>query len=697
MSPVSTEIRDERLIITVDHPPVNALSHAVRAGLVEALNSAAGGEVDSVIIICAGRTFFSGADISEFGKPPKAPSLQDVILAIEACDKPVIAAIHGQALGGGFELALACDYRVLADTARIGFPEVTLGLIPGAGGTQRAPRLAGLDIALELAVTGKPMGADRAMSAGLVDMIAHGNLLEDAIGLSHHGDRQKRRLRDRDPMVEETKIFETWRAFAQQRLRGQKAPLSAIEAIEASCREPFDVGLERERTLFKTLMDGPQSRAMRHLFFSERKAGKLVQPVSAAPVKLELVGVVGAGTMGVGISAALIAAGHDVQMFDVNAEAMTIGHDRVVAIIDGDLKKGRIDAGEHLRRLDRLTTAAAWSDLAGSDLVIEAVFEDMDVKQAVLSELDAVLRPDALIASNTSYLDIDALAEMVSHPERVLGLHFFSPAHIMKLLEIVRGAKTSDTALATALALAKGMKKIGVVSGVCHGFIGNRMLSGYGREAGLLLLEGASPAAIDAAMVTFGMPMGPFAMGDMAGLDIGYANRKKLSADQYEPRAFYVHDELVERGRKGQKTAAGFYRYEPGSRAPLPDDDVDQLINEIRERENIKVRDIDEAEIVERCVYALINEGARLLGEGIAQRGSDIDVVYANGYGFPRWRGGPFAYADEIGLTQVLARINQFAAQQGERWWQAAPLLLELARRDGSLADYAPESLSEPA
>lgn len=697
MSPVSSTIRDERLIITIDHPPVNALSHSVRAGIVDALAATGDDGIDSVIIHCKGRTFFSGADISEFGKPTRSPGLADVIRAIEDCPKPVIAAIHGQALGGGLELALACDYRVMDVRAKAGLPEVNLGLIPGAGGTQRLPRLVGLDKALSIAVTGKPVDAETAQEYGLVDLVSRGDLLEEAIGLSHHGDRQKRRLCDMEAPECDPSILDKWREHAAKRMRGQDAPLAVIAAAETGCSTSVQDGLKAEREHFTRLMSGSQSRAMRQLFFAERQAGKLVDPIEAEPVDLQFIGVVGAGTMGVGIAAAMLAAGFRVVMFDARPDLLSIGHDRVQAIIDGDHKKGRIDAATHKQRTSSLSRVKDWDGFRDCDLVIEAVFEDLAVKQSVLASLDAAVRPDTLIASNTSYLDIDTLADGVSHPGRVLGLHFFSPAHIMKLLEIVRGRKTSDTALASALMLAKRARKVGVVSGVCHGFIGNRMLSGYGREAGLLVLEGASPAQVDAALHAFGMPMGPFAMGDMAGLDIGDANRKKLDPGLFEARAFQVHDQLVEMGRKGQKTGSGFYRYEGTSRTPLNDPASDEVIEAVRRREGITPRDISDEEIIERCMFALVNEGAHLLGEGIAQRGSDIDVVYANGYGFPRWRGGPFTYADEVGLDRVVARIGEFAEQHGSRWWHPAPLLVELAGTGASLSQYVPSRKTEPA
>lgn len=689
MLPVTTDLRDDCLVITVNHPPVNALSHAVRAGLVEALATARPG-MRAAIIICAGRTFFSGADISEFGKPPRAPSLPDVLATIEDCPIPVIAAIHGQALGGGFEVALSCDFRVMEAKAKVGLPEVNLGLIPGAGGTQRTPRLGGLDIALQLALSGKPIPARLAVEKGLADMICQDDLLADALAFSHRGDLAKRRVRDMPaPDMDET-VFERWKNHAAKRQRGQNAPQAILEAVEAATDLPFDEGLAKERELFSGLVGGAQSRAMRHLFFAERLSGKLANPVQAEPKPINSIGVVGAGTMGVGIAASALAGGYAVALFDANPDALANGRGRIEGIIKGDAKKGRISPAEADDRHKRLSVLEDWSGYSGCDLIIEAVFEDMDVKKEVLAKIDTVARPDALIASNTSYLDIDALAASISNPERVLGLHFFSPAHIMRLLEIVRGAQTSDEALMTALALAKRMRKVGVVSGVCHGFIGNRMLSGYGREAGLLLLEGASPQEIDKALLDFGMPMGPFAMGDMAGLDIGYMNRKKLDPALFEERASRVHDRLVEAGCKGQKTGSGFYTYDPETRAASPNPLADEIIDQVRAEAQVTPRSISAEEIVERCIFALINEGAQLLDEGIAQRGSDVDVVYANGYGFPRYRGGPFCYADEVGLDHVLARIKAFG-QSDPRWWTPSPLLQTLADTGGRLSTYTPE------
>ncbi len=687
MSPVTRQTLGEVQLITIDNPPVNALGHAVRLGLVEALNSLPD-DARHVIIHCAGRTFFSGADISEFGKPPQAPGLGEVLEAIETCPLPVIAAIHGQALGGGLELALACDYRIADAKARFGLPEVNLGLIPGAGGTQRLPRLAGVDAGLKLAVTGKPITAAEADAYGIIDCVSDGELVEMATEFTRSQSLEKRRLSQIPAPEFDPALFETWTQHAEQRMAGQLAPHAVIRAVKFGLEQGFDAGLRKEREEFQALMTGSQSPAMRHLFFAERLSGKPPTGVTGTARPLHHAGVIGAGTMGVGIAASLVAAGIEVVLFDTNSDALAVGFDRIIAIINNDLGKGRISEAEAAARRARLVKASDWSDFSDRELIIEAVFEDMEVKKTVLAQVAAIVSDTAIIASNTSYLDINRLAETLPHPERMLGLHFFSPAHVMKLLEIVRGDQTSDEVLVTALTLARTMKKIAVVSGVCHGFIGNRMISAYGREAGLLLLDGASPAQIDAVMTHFGLPMGPFTMADMAGLDIGYSNRKKLDPGLFEPRASLVHDRLVEMGRKGQKTGSGFYQYAQGSRRPMPDPEVEALIENVRTEAGISPREIDEAEIRDRCTLALVNEAAAILDEGIAARGSDIDVVYANGYGFPRWRGGPCCYADQLGLETVLERIEGFAEQFGARWWTPSPLLKRLADDGASMARY---------
>ena len=685
-NPVSYHRDGSVLVLSVDNPPVNALSHAVRKGVVEAITTV--GDAKVVVLACAGRTFFAGADISEFGKPPLSPSLPDMIAALEDCPVPVVAAIHGTALGGGMETALGCDFRVFDANARCGFPEVDLGIFPGAGGTQRTPRLTGIGPAMEMCVTGKPIGARQAAKIGLADSIATEDVLASAIEFARSVS-SKRRVRDMPNPQADDAASETWRKFAATRRRGEDAPIKAIEAVEASVTMDIDAGLDHERDLFIPLLSGQQSAAMRHLFFAERIAAK-VKGLDAAPKPVKSVGVVGSGTMGGGIAMAFANAGVPVTIFDANADALQAGLARIAKLYGDSAAKGRMSEAERDARIARIRPASGYDGFAACDLVIEAVFERMDVKKAVFAELEKACRADAILATNTSYLDVDEIAASTRDPSRVLGMHFFSPANVMRLLEIVRGAKTSGEALATALAISKAIKKVGVVSGVCHGFIGNRMLKGYGREAGLLMMEGAAPEAIDKALYDFGMPMGPMAMADMAGLDIGYDNRKSLEAGKdFEPLASVVQDRLVEMGRKGQKTGAGIYKYEPGSRTPIPDPEVAALTEALAKEHGITRREIGADEIVERCMLALVNEGAILLGEGIAQRGSDIDVVYANGYGFPRWRGGPMCYADSLGLDHVLERVRAYAAGPHGQWWTPAPLLAQLATEGGRLSAWS--------
>ena len=690
-SPVSSKLSGSTLVITVDHPPVNALSHAVRQGVVNALANAPAG-TRSAVLHCAGRTFFSGADISEFGKPPQSPSLSDMIAALEAAPFPIIAAIHGQALGGGLETALGCDYRVMDAKAKVGLPEVNLGLIPGAGGTQRLPRIAGMALALEMASQGKPISAKRALDAGVADLVSENDLIADALDFaSGKTSDDKRRTGALPNPATDAEALEHWRTHAARRQRGQLAPLAAIEAVEASAELTIEDGLKRERELFSQRMADTQSAAMRHLFFAERKSAKL-PGIAAEPRHLETAAVIGSGTMGVGIAASLLSAGLSVRLLDMSEQALQAGYNRIRGIFENDLAKGRLSEQACASILERLTATSQYADLAGVDLVIEAVFEDIEIKHKVFGQLVAVVGDDTILASNTSYLDIDAIADRIPNPGRVLGLHFFSPAHIMRLLEVVRGKDTDASVLATAMQLAKRMRKVAAVSGVCHGFIGNRMLSCYGREAGLMLLEGASPRQIDKALTDFGMPMGPFTMGDMAGLDIGYMNRQKLDPESYEQRAFLVHDRMVEMGRKGQKTGSGFYRYERGDRTPHDDGALDEILAEIRAEQKIELKTFEDAEIVERCMLALINEGAKILEEGIAWRGSDIDVVYANGYGYPRYRGGPMFYADTVGLSEVVGRIEANAERFGPRWWTPSDLLKTLAAENKRLSSYEASS-----
>lgn len=682
---VTTERRGDVLIVRVDNPPVNALGHAVRDGIEKALIEV--GDAAAVVLHCDGRTFFAGADITEFGKPSKSPSLPDMIEALEACPVPVIAAMHGTSLGGGLETALGCDYRLIDRKGRIGFPEIELGIFPGAGGTQRAPRLCGIPETLRMTLDGKPITAAKAVEIGLCDQVSDGDILENAVAFAQTC-REKRWVKEMPVPSHQKDELDAVMAAAHKARRGQKAVENAAQAVLAAGEIEFEAGLDKERELFMELLNGPQARAMRHLFFAERMSAK-VEGLDAKPKSIGLVGVVGAGTMGGGIAMAFANAGFAVRLFDVNADALKAGLDRIRSLYLASAAKGRISEAEALDRYDRIQPIDAWNGLAACDLVIEAVFERMDVKQAVFAELDAVARPDAILATNTSYLDIDAIAAGTSDPSRVLGLHFFSPANVMRLLEIVRGAKTSDDTLATALDAARRIRKVPVVSGVCHGFIGNRMLKGYGREAGLCMMEGAAPQDVDKALYDFGMPMGPLAMADLAGLDIGYDNRRSMVAgEDYEPLASVLQDRLVEMGRKGQKTGAGIYRYVEGNREPQPDPEVEALIEDLAREHGIERRTVPAEEIVERCMLALINEGAHILAEGIAQRSSDIDVVYANGYGFPRHRGGPMFYADELGLDHLLERIRHYRDTHGEKWWTPAPLLAQLASNGGTLGGW---------
>ncbi|WP_421786573.1 3-hydroxyacyl-CoA dehydrogenase NAD-binding domain-containing protein [Hyphobacterium sp.] len=682
---VTKERHGDVLVIRVDNPPVNALGHGVREGVVNALADV--GDAMAVVLHCDGRTFFAGADITEFGQLPKDPSLLDMIEALEHCPLAVTAAMHGTSLGGGLETALGCDYRLIDRKGRIGYPEIELGIFPGAGGTQRSPRLCGIPETLRMTLDGKPIGAARAVEIGLCDAISDGDILENAIAFAREH-TQKRRVRDLPVPAYDKSDLDAVLAVARKSRRGQKAVENATQAVLAAAELDFDAALGKERTLFMELLNGPQARAMRHLFFAERLSAK-VDGLDAQPKPIGLVGIVGAGTMGGGIAMAFANAGFAVRLHDVNADALKAGLERIRSLYLASAAKGRMSEAEALDRFDRIQPADDWYGLAACDLIIEAVFERMDVKQSVFTELDAIARPDAILATNTSYLDIDALAAATKDPSRVLGLHFFSPANVMRLLEIVRAAKTSDATLATALDAARRIRKVPVVSGVCHGFIGNRMLKGYGREAGLCMMEGAAPQDVDKALYGFGMPMGPLAMADLAGLDIGYDNRRSMTAgEDYEPLASVLQDRLVEMGRKGQKTGAGIYRYAESDRRPQPDPEVDAIIDALAHEHGITRREVPAEEIVERCLLALINEGAHILAEGIAQRASDIDVVYANGYGFPRYRGGPMFYADELGLDHVLERIRLYRDTHGEKWWTPAPLIAQLASNGGTFRDW---------
>ena len=689
MSQVDCEVRDGIAVVRMQNPPVNSLGLELRAGIVAALARAEDDPaVKAVLIIGSGKGFSGGADIREFGTPKSfaPPNLLMVLRAVEECVKPVIAALDGVCMGGGFELALACHYRVASADAQIGLPEVKLGLLPGAGGTQRLPRVVGVERALNMIVSGAPLRAEELRGTGLFDAFAPADLLAGALdfarGLIREGGATKR--------VRDLKIrmpnAEAYLQFARTTVKAAAGPYPAppacVEAITAAVKEPFEAGMRRERELFLTLMASPESAALRHIFQAERAAARIagVAETTAARV-VNRVGVIGAGTMGGGITMALINAGLPVVLLESTQEALERGLATIRQNYQGQIKKGKLTQAALEKRLALISPTLDYAPLQDVDLVIEAVFEDLEVKRQVFLKLDAVVRAGAILASNTSALNLNTIAGFTRRPRDVIGLHFFSPANVMRLLEIVRGEATADDVLVTAMALAKRIKKIAVIAGVCDGFIGNRMVARYGQAAHDLLLAGASAEQIDQALEKFGMAMGPFRMNDLAGLDVGAMWRKRLAAENPDKDYANVADLLVEAGRYGQKTGAGWYRYTAGSRAALPDPQVSAFIEKFRLSRGITPRKVTDEEIVQRCIYALINEGARILEEGIAQRSSDIDIVYLNGYGFPAYRGGPMFYADQTGLNEVARGLERIAAGAGAQAasWQPAPLLGRLA------------------
>ncbi len=688
-SVVALERSGDVATLVIDHPPVNAASHAVRAGLVARLAEAdADATVRAIVLRCAGRTFVAGADITEFGRPPADPWLPAVCDALEAAAKPVVAAIHGTALGGGLELALACHGRVGLASAKLGLPEVKLGLIPGAGGTQRLPRIVGVERAFEMIASGDPIPAPQALAAGLLDRVVADDLAAAAVAFARELAARGAPARTRDRPVEPASVpsggLDELHRRAAAKARGQTAPGRIAQALHGAATLPFDAGVALERQLFEASRADPQSRALRHLFFAERAAGKLDGSPPARDVRR--VAVIGAGTMGAGIALACLDGGCEVALLDVDAASLERGLARVRGAFDAAVAKGRTTRAEADAKLARLRAGTALADAAGSDLAIEAVFESLDLKRRVFGELDGVLGADALLATNTSYLDVDAIAAGSARPANVLGLHFFSPANVMKLVEVVRARATSPAALATGVAFARRLGKMPVVVGNAVGFVGNRMLQAYGRENQLLLLEGATPWQVDTALERFGMAMGPNAVLDLAGLDIGWRARRERNDLPNDPRYFRVADALVEAGRLGQKTGRGNYRYPEGGRGREPDPEVEALIVAEAAKLGIARRAVQDEEIVERCVHALVNEGARLLDERVAEQPSDVDVVWANGYGFPRWRGGPMQYADELGLANVLATVERLRAVHGDLYWRPADSLARLARDGGTFA-----------
>ena len=666
-------------VITINSPPVNALSADVRNGIRDGVRQAGADDaVKAIVVICAGRTFIAGADISEFGKPAKGATLPELQAALEGGPKPVIAAMHGTALGGGFEMALMCHYRVGVPSAKFGFPEIKLGLIPGAGGTQRLPRLSGVEAALEAILSGAPFGAKQALEWGVVDTLAEeGKLREGALAFARKvvdTHMPLRKIRDLNDKIEATRghpeIFDKIRREYARKYRGFEAWQVAMRAVQNAIELPFDDGMKLERQAFLDLIPTAQSQAQRYVFFAERKVWKIADvPDDTPTLPIKKVGVIGAGTMGGGISMNFLNAGIPVTIVETAQAALDRGVGTIRRNYDSTAKKGRLTAADVETRMGLLTPGLNLEALSDCDLVIEAVFENMDIKKEVFRKLDKIAKPGAILASNTSYLNIDEIASVTSRPDYVLGMHFFSPANVMRLLEVVRGAETAKPVIATVMQLARKIGKIGVLVGVCHGFVGNRMLAQRQREAQKLILEGAMPWDVDRVIYDFGLPMGPFAMSDLAGLDIGWSKETSKSST--------IREILCEMDRRGQKTGAGFYDYDE-QRNAKPSPVVEKIILDFAAKKGINRRSISNEEILERCIYPMINEGAKIIEEGKAQRASDIDIVWINGYGWPVYRGGPMFFADLVGPDKVLAKLKEFEATMGPDF-TPAPLLENLA------------------
>lgn len=684
---IQIDIRGRIAVILLDFQPVNSLGAALRTALGDALDTAkADDRVDGIVVSGHARAFSAGADIKEFGTvaATREPRLATLIDALESCPKPIVAAIHGACLGGGLELALGAHFRVAHSQARIGLPEVKLGLLPGAGGTQRLPRAVGLETGLDMIVSGKIVSASSLRETPLFDAITDTDPIAAAVDfcLSVLAERRPlRRLRDAKIRTDDPDVLDRFRQQAASVASRFPAPLQCVEAIGWCLDTPFEIALRKEREAFASLIASPASRALRHAFAAERAASKVEGLELAAARDIARIGVVGAGTMGCGIAMACANAGLQVTVMDTSREALDRARATIRNYYQASARKGRISDAQVEQRLDRIGSANEYGGLADADVIIEAVFEDMAVKRSVFEQLDAICKPGAILASNTSFLNLDDLAQCTRRPQDVVGLHFFSPAHVMRLVEVIRGAKTSPAILASSLALVRRLGKIGVVSRVCDGFIVNRMGFRYTAAAFDSVARGATPQQIDHALETFGMAMGPLRMGDLAGLDIGWATRQRKAAAAGDTLRRVVPDILCEHGRFGQKTGAGWYRYEHGRRAPLPDPVTDHLIDEFRQRQSIVPGVVDQREIVERCLFALVNEGARLLEDGIAARASDIDLAFLNGYGFPAHVGGPMLHADSVGLRHVVSRLQRFSDDDGaDPSWVPAPLLVRLAQ-----------------
>ena len=689
---VGLQKEGEIAVITVDNPPVNALKQVVRAGLLSTLTQARDDAATrAIVLVGAGRTFIAGADITEFSKPSQPPSLPEIIGLIENSPKPVIAAMHGTPLGGGLELTLACHFRIAAPGTRLGLPEIKLGLIPGAGGTQRLPRLVGMDRAIAMILSGEPVPAQQALADGLIDEIVEGDLTAAAVAFARRVLAEKRplrRVRDLEGKIEPLRAnpekFAELAATNTKRSRGLHAPARAIEALRWTLDVPFDEAVTRERATFTELIADEQSKAQRHIFFAEREAAK-VPGVSkdVLPREIKRAAVIGAGTMGGGIAMCFANAGIPVTVVEAAPEALTRGLDTVAKNYRTSVSRGSLTTAEMDRRMGLFNGVTDIEAVSDADIVIEAVFEEMPIKKQVFGNLDRLAKPDAVLASNTSYLDVNEIGASTKRPQSVLGMHFFSPANVMRLLEVVRGKATAPDVLATALAVGRRLGKVPVVVGVCHGFVGNRMLRARSIEAERLLLEGTLPHEVDGAIGEFGFPMGPFAMSDLAGLDVSWRMRKAQGV-----RA-EIADSLCEVGRFGQKTGKGFYLYEAGSRSPRPDPKVEALIVGASARLGVKRRSIGREEIIERLIYPMINEGARILEEGIALHSGDIDVIWIHGYGFPIWRGGPMHYADTVGLSRIRDRLARLARESGDARHEPSALLNRLANENGSFCALA--------
>ena len=693
MSSAKYEVHGSTAVITLDNPPVNGLGYDLRVGIVAGIDQAsADPAVKAVVMIGNDRAFSGGADIREFGSPKAyaLPNLPAVIQIVENCPKPVIAAISGVCMGGGFELTLGAHFRIAKPDAKIALPEVKLGLIPGAGGTQRGPRILGVEAALNLMVKGDPVPASAFKGTPLIDEFVEGDLLPAALAFADKVVAENKPLRRISEMKVDYPNHEAFLQFARNMIKGVAGPFPApakcADAIAASLTKSFADGMKVEREIFIGLMGTPESRALRHLFAAERAASKIPDIPDDTPTrKIAKVGVIGAGTMGGGITMNFLNAGIPVTMLEMKQEALDKGVGIIRKNYENSMKKGKLSQEKLDQRMGLLGTTLSYDDFKDCDLIIEAVFEDIGVKEAVFKQLDEIAKPGAILASNTSTLDVNKIANFTRRPQDVVGMHFFSPANVMKLLEVVRGTATAKDVMATVMQIAKKIKKTAVVSGVCDGFIGNRMIEHYGRVAGFLLEEGATPAQVDKALEKWGMAMGPFRMGDLAGNDIGWAIRKRRYVEKPNIRYAKFADKLCEQGRYGQKTGKGWYLYKAGDRKAIPDPEVDAMLVDYRKELGITPRKISDAEIVERCIYALVNEGARIVDEGIAARASDIDMIYLTGYGFPMFRGGPMLYADEMGLYNVARRMQAFAASSGDSFWEPAPLIAKRVAEGKSL------------